>query len=178
MKKSRYFALLVVLALATGGKNAFASDGGETRIVSPFALVSLYARHHVMAWFDGHDEYESVEAFDYGDGKIRAILTKRDNTQIDVFNYAGFEPPVDTSGRTWYSGTVSFALAQNGRDAELNVEMPDGKNLTLAFFAQSPPDPQYGFRERKPIILYDITSRGAVSYLELARELMGRGANG
>lgn len=30
----------------------------------------------------------------------------------------------------------------------------------------------------KPIILYDITSRGAVSYLELARELMDRCANG
>ncbi len=30
----------------------------------------------------------------------------------------------------------------------------------------------------KPIILYDITSRGAVSYLELARELMERCANG
>src|SRR5262249_16725925 len=58
--------------------------------VQPFDIVFRYEDRHVIAFFDGHPEYEAVEAFlaeRTGQGPlIRAILTRHDKTQVDLLN--------------------------------------------------------------------------------------------
>lgn len=58
-------------------------------IVQPFILRFRRDDFHVMAFFEGHPDYEAVEAMirKRGDDfSIRAILTRHDQTQIDHVN--------------------------------------------------------------------------------------------
>lgn len=58
-------------------------------IVQPFILRFRRDDLHVMAFFEGHPDYEAVEAMirNRGDDfSIRAILTRHDQTQIDHVN--------------------------------------------------------------------------------------------
>jgi len=129
-------ALCAVATVSASAEKPAASE----RIIVPFELVGMSAEHHVIAWFGGHPDFGCVEALDYGNGRARAILTRHDGSQIDVFGYEGADT---SSGREWYSGTVCFAVAPNGRDAQLSVTMPDGKALELDYVGQDKPDPHF-----------------------------------
>ncbi len=69
-------------------------------------------------------------------------------------------------GRNNLSRQVAEEIRTHFGSQAFNTVVPRNVRLSEA--------PSHG----KPIILYDITSRGAVSYLELARELMEKSANG
>jgi hypothetical protein len=135
MEKRSLVALAFTLAFHIGNAAA------DARILVPFELVGIQAEYHVMAWFTGHPDYESVEAFVYGDGQIRAILTRHGGSQIDAFNY---DDPDLSSGREWYATDITFALARNGKDARLEMGMPNGKRLVLSFAGQGKPNPRHG----------------------------------
>ncbi|MCR6475857.1 hypothetical protein NU688_06795 [Variovorax sp. ZS18.2.2] len=59
-------------------------------IVQPFDLRFASDELHVIAYFQGHPEYEAVEAMIHRKGSaqtlVRAILTRHDQTQIDHVN--------------------------------------------------------------------------------------------
>jgi len=116
--------------------------------VIPFEIVAIHADYHIIAWFKGHPDYECVEAFvsgsdriRAGSARIRAILTRHDQSQIDVFNYEGADAAPE---RDSYAGHIEFSLEADKRDANLTMEMPDGKTLVLSYVAQTAPDPAYG----------------------------------
>ncbi len=112
-----------------------------SRVLVPFELVGTRAQRHLIAWFSGHPDWESVEAFDYGGGKIRAILTRRGGSQIDAFNYA--HPDV-SSGRDWYASGIALTIVNGGKDARLEMTTPDGKSLVLSFVGEGKPNTRYG----------------------------------
>jgi hypothetical protein len=151
MHKKISFRLASIAAIAsiagvvslTAPAAAYAEHAAETPVVLPFSFVSMNAKYHIIAWFEGHPEFEAVEAFVYGENRIRAILTRHDGSQIDVFSGTPDQSPV-TAGREWYEGKCSFQLAKNGRDAELSVAMSGGNELTLCYFGQGKPDPKHG----------------------------------
>jgi len=64
------------------------------------------------------------------------------------------------------SNQVEAEVRRHFKDTVFKTIIPRNVRLSEA--------PSYG----KPILLYDITSKGAQSYLALARELMGRGGRG
>jgi hypothetical protein len=135
--KRAFAALLTLAVIAYQG--AYGLEDYATLIV-PFDLVGLRAEYHVIAWFNGHPDYETVEAFVYAEGRARAILTRPDGSQIDIFNY----PEADiTSGREWRAGSVEFALAANRRDATLRLTLPDGKVLALDYVGQGALSPAH-----------------------------------
>lgn len=109
--------------------------------VLPFEVISVHADYHVIAWFAGHPDYECVEAFVEGPERIRAILTRHDQTQIDIFNYPGADAAPERDSR---AGKIEFALTRDRLGAKLTLEMPDGKTLVLSYVAQTAPDPAYG----------------------------------
>lgn len=117
--------------------------GAESRVVIPFDMVGMYAEHHVIAWFSGHSEFEAVEAFVYGKGHVRAILTRHDGSQIDAFNYSPSAGMDESPNREQYSTKISFDLAKNGRDARLELAMPDGKPLVLSYVGQGKPNARH-----------------------------------
>lgn len=142
MKKSIILTLACAALSGAAVDTAVASEpAAPARLIVPFELVGIRADYHVMAWFTGHPDYESVEAFDYGEGRIRAILTRHGGAQIDALNY---DDPDLSSGRAWYATDIAFALARNGNDARLEMGMPDGKRLVLAFAGQGKPNPRHG----------------------------------
>lgn len=59
-------------------------------LVNPIPLQYVDDDRHVIAFFSGHPQFECVEAMfsPRGDGTFstRAILTRRDQTQIDFVN--------------------------------------------------------------------------------------------
>jgi|GEM_PF-1616057 len=117
---------------------------GEARVIQPLYIHASIAEHHVIAWFDGHDTYEAVEAFVYSKDRIRAILTRHDNSQIDAWYFATGETPEIVSRRDHYDSPISFKMSSNGKDAELSMKTPEGEDLYLSFVGQDKPDPQYG----------------------------------
>ncbi len=142
MKLTVPFASLIAI-LACVPPGFAAPTGAESRIVVPFDMVGMYAEHHVIAWFSGHAEFESVEAFVYENGHIRAILTRHDGSQIDAFNYSPSAGMNESSGRERYPAKISFELAKNGRDARLELAMPDGKPLALSYVGQGKPNAKH-----------------------------------
>ena len=57
-------------------------------LVNPFNLLYEKSDIHVMLYFTGHPEYESIEAMicDKNTNDIRVIITRHDQTQIDYMN--------------------------------------------------------------------------------------------
>lgn len=117
---------------------------GESRVIQPIFVHASIAEHHVIAWFDGNEKYEAVEAFVYSKDRIRAILTRHDNSQIDAWSFPAGETPETVSAREHYECSISFTMAANGKDAELRMKTPEGEDLFLSYVGQDTPDPEYG----------------------------------
>ena len=98
MRISILVACAALCAVATVSASAEKPAASE-RIIVPFELVGMSAEHHVIAWFGGHPDFGCVEAFDYGNDRARAILTRHDGSQIDVFGYEGADSAYDESAQ-------------------------------------------------------------------------------
>lgn len=138
---NRITPLALVLACAGVFASYAETVATGSRVIVPFELVGTRAQYHVIAWFSGHPEYESVEAFVCGNGKIRAILTRHGGAQIDAFNY---ERPDVTSGRDWYASAIAFDRSKDGKKARLEMRTPDGKALVLSYTGAGKPSAQHG----------------------------------
>ncbi len=118
----------------------------------PFTVYSYRADYHLIAFFDGHDTYESVEAFIFdgprgesGDREFRAILTRHDNTQVDYLSpgiMASFRR--DPGNRNTFETKGTFEYSKNKKDARLQFFLEDGNEISLIYLGQQRPDGQYG----------------------------------
>lgn len=92
----------------------------EVLILFPFQLITYTAEYHIIAFFDGHDTYESLEAFIFPEDDtgrpIRAILTKHDNTQVDFINRENMDSPI----RECISSEITFEYHNHGKAAVLS----------------------------------------------------------
>ena len=134
------------LAGADAAGNSTAAKGlpVDGRVIQPIFVHASIAEHHVIAWFDGHEKYEAVEAFVYSKDRIRAILTRHDNSQIDAWGFPDGETPETVSAREHYESKITFKMAPNGKNAELSMKTPEGEDLFLSYVGQDKPDPEYG----------------------------------
>ncbi|HOE09409.1 MAG TPA: hypothetical protein PLV89_11140 [Treponemataceae bacterium] len=115
----------------------------QSSFIQPVNIVSNYAEYHIIAWFEGHEKYECVEAFVYSQEKIRVIFTRHDQSQIDIWN-----GPVPVSAafskRESREGSAYFRLDSNGRDAQLKTISPEGEEVMLIYVGQAEPSSEYG----------------------------------
>ena len=100
-------------------------------IIQPFALRFRRDDLHVMAFFEGHPEYEAVEAMVElradGANAIRAIVTRHDQSQIDYVN--------DDALLANFRGTDRACCR---RKIELKIEQTDaGRRVRLEFLSQA-----------------------------------------
>jgi hypothetical protein len=112
--------------------------------IQPFDLHCLRDDLHVMAFFDGHPDYESVEAMishTPRGPRTRAIITRHDQTQVDHLD--------DPSGH----GTIHSSRAGVRTSIEVHLEpmralvrfrSVKGEAVTLQVVAAAPPSAARG----------------------------------
>jgi hypothetical protein len=119
-------------------------------LVNPIPLQYVDDDRHVIAFFSGHPQFECVEAVfsPRGDGTFstRAILTRRDQTQIDFVN--------DTASLTSELGLERTMVLRNigvtldEREGlpvtEVQFESHENELVVLRVACGSPPDPSRG----------------------------------
>jgi hypothetical protein len=119
-------------------------------VLQPFALRFRRDDLHVMAFFEGHPEYEAVEAmirFRAGSGySIRAIITRHDQSQIDHIN--------DDALLAAYRGThrercrreieLEMESLMAGRRARLEFLSFAGERVVLDVVTTGQPDVERG----------------------------------
>jgi len=120
--------------------------------VQPLDIDFRYEDRHVIAFFDGHPEYEAVEAFlaerTGRDPLIRAILTRHDKTQIDLLNdetVLGARRAANPS-REAYFATITFSvtLAGGNPHAVLKFVSHRGETFALDVLGTTPALPVFG----------------------------------
>jgi hypothetical protein len=135
--------------LVCGWAIAVAPVSAQTAMAfNPFTMVSDRADLHLMAYFDGHPEYEAVEAYVYQTGHprgkpaIRAIVTRHGGAQEDYVNGQG----TGTHGvqRERHPVDIILRQAANGSDWFLGFSLADGQECAFVYVAANPPDPSYG----------------------------------
>lgn len=123
-----------------------------TYVLSPFKAIGSLADYHVIAFFEGHDSYESVEAFIYKDKDenytFRAIMTDRENGQVDyvttkeLYNVRkNSEIDIDRDVR-YTKG--EFYLDKNNKDYILQFEIDEHTTITLVYIGTGIPDSTWG----------------------------------
>ena len=122
----------------------YPSEGGPAFI--PFFPVAYTARYHIIAFFEGHQDYESLEAFVFssrgpsGDPLCRAILTRHDKTQIDFVNFSSRANP----RRENYQTEIRFEYRDDGTAAMLSLVDHRDNALALVYVADHPVSAAYG----------------------------------
>jgi hypothetical protein len=116
--------------------------------IQPFLLRFRREDLHIMAFFDGHPDYEAVEAMiKYRDGEspsIRAILTRHDQTQIDHVN----DEALVAEGRSVVRQTCHRAISlgtdalPGKRHARLEFVSHAGEPIVLDITTTGEPDPK------------------------------------
>jgi hypothetical protein len=103
-----------------------------------------------MAFFDGHPDYEAVEAMiQYrGDGStsIRAILTRHDQTQVDHVNHKVLLAEAIGIDRPTYYRAIGFIVDAplNRRHARLDFVSHAGEQIVLDITTVGQPDRKQG----------------------------------
>jgi len=108
-------------------------------ILQPFPIRFDYYDRHVMLFFENHPEYESIEAMikedENGKTNIRAIITLRDQTQVDHISSpsalkianAGTE-----NGRTYYT-PIRYKFRRKFGKANILLEFKSYKGEDIYF---------------------------------------------
>ncbi len=140
------------LIVATNTLAVYQKDSAAQNIILPFYPVSYCAEKHIMAFFKGDPDYESVEAFIFGkkleNGKpyIMAIMTYHDKHQEDYINDTNVlhyihgsrkERPLFVSGMDWES-------KPNNQDQRLKFKLKDGRDIELVYLSDYGVSAQYG----------------------------------
>ena len=120
--------------------------------IMPIQVLAYRAEHHLIAFFDGHDEFESVEAFVFteeihpGEPEIRAILTRHDNSQIDYVNDPGWNADSDRYRKTAACHQTRFEFTNNeGRTVFLRFTRPEtGEEISVRYVGNGVPEGKYG----------------------------------
>ncbi|MDA3850034.1 MAG: hypothetical protein PF447_02050 [Spirochaetaceae bacterium] len=109
-------------------------------VICPFLPLSSTAEYHIMAYFKGHEIYESIEAFvfngetEQGDSPIRATLTRHDKSQVDYFNF-DINPATEDDRQRWYNSSIHFVYEDNGLGGLLEFTDNSGNDFSLVYKA-------------------------------------------
>ena len=115
-------------------------------VLQPFPLRFRRDDLHVMAFFEGHPEYEAVEAmirFQAGSGySIRAIITRHDQSQIDHINDAALLAALRGTDRERCRREIDLATESlaTGRRARLAFLSFAGERVVLDVVTTGQPD--------------------------------------
>jgi hypothetical protein len=115
-------------------------------VISPFNLLAYTSTYHIIGFFDGHPQFECIEAFIFqkklpsGQPSIRAILTKHDKTQIDFVN----EKELLRSEREVYFSQIYFDYTTKDNSASLRFTSNDGVEVFFSYKSAYSPSAQYG----------------------------------
>ena len=119
-------------------------------VIQPFLLRFRREDLHIMVFFDGHPDYEAVEAMiqyrsDAGPS-IRAILTRHDQTQIDHVNEAALVAEARGADRQTCRRSISLSLDRPAgrRRARLEFISHADEPIVLDLTTVGEPDPGRG----------------------------------
>jgi hypothetical protein len=119
-------------------------------ILQPFPLRFRQDDLHVMAFFEGHREYEAVEAMirvQAGGGYcIRAIITRHDQSQVDHVNDDALLADFHGTERELCRREIDFEMLSSGdgRRARLAFLSQAGERVVLDVMTAGAPDPKRG----------------------------------
>jgi hypothetical protein len=119
-------------------------------LVNPIPFQYVDDDRHVIAFFSGHPEFECVEAMfsarSDGTFSTRAILTRRDQTQIDFVSDAALLTSELGLERTRLLRDMEVTLDERGDlpVAEVQFESHEGERVVLRVACASAPDPSRG----------------------------------
>ena len=117
-------------------------------IVQPFPLRFRHDDLHVMAFFEGHPEYEAVEAMIQlragSTYSIRAILTRHDQSQVDHVNDDALVADFRGTERELCRREIDFETGSSGqgRRARLAFLSWAGERIVLDIVTVGQPDPK------------------------------------
>lgn len=144
--------------LATAGKPAGVGHPAEVGhpatasafLPQPFSLHYERYDYHVMLTFEGHPEYEAVEAFirETPELEIRAVVTRHDQSQTDYFNTEDFTVPGNGSGvereRMYAPMTYERGGTKKAPSVSLSFTTKTGEAVAFFLEATSAPMKKYG----------------------------------
>lgn len=119
-------------------------------VLQPFPLRFRRDDLHVMAFFEGHPDYEAVEAMIQfradGGTCIRAIITRHDQSQIDHVNDDARLAAYHGTARECCRRDIDLDLATSGaaRRARLEFLSQAGERVVLEVVTAGPPDVKRG----------------------------------
>lgn len=122
-------------------------------IITPFNSLGSLASYHVIAFFEGHDKYECVEAFIYkdeqsGEYSFRAIMTDHDNQQVDYVTTEELykvrkNSKLDIDREVKYT-EGNFILDKNGIDYILQFKIDEDNEIKIVYIGRDKPDSTWG----------------------------------
>jgi hypothetical protein len=120
--------------------------------VQPLDITFRYEDEHVIAFFDGHPEYEAVEAFVSDRAGhaplIRAILTRHDKTQVDHLNdaaaLAAYRVANPLREAVFADITYANVPVATGPHTLLDFVSFRGERIVFELFATSPASARFG----------------------------------
>jgi hypothetical protein len=119
-------------------------------VVQPFPLRFRRDDLHVMAFFRGHPEYEAVEAMiqlhPEGRNSIRAIITRHDQTQIDLVNDDDLLAAHRGSDRECHRRPIHLMMESlaEGRRARLEFLSQADESIVLDVVSAGQPEDKRG----------------------------------
>lgn len=151
----RIFYLLVTVTLfhcvlisePTYKKELEYKKGSNNELVVPFMAFSYEADYHVILYFEGHEKYESVEAFVFdvdSEYIFRAVLTDLNNNQVDYVNsekLLGLRNNGQTKvDRKSIFTKGNFNISENKKDCQLNFDIDENNHVDLHYIGKNIPD--------------------------------------
>lgn len=115
-------------------------------IIQPFDLRYFTDDRHIMLFFEGHQNYEAVEAMikflPNGIFEIRAILTRHDQTQIDHVNSERLLKASESSKRETYLRTIELnsAVINGMQSIQLSFRSGTGESIEMLVVCASAPE--------------------------------------
>lgn len=109
------------------------------KLVQPFKALAYKADYHVMAYFDGHETYESVEAFIFLKDEgydFKAIMTKHDQSQTDYISSEHLKikgKNGTTINRESRSTKGKFNLLNEGKDYTFSFFLEDNREVSIYY---------------------------------------------
>jgi hypothetical protein len=141
-------------------------------MLTVFDVDFRYEDRHVIAFLDGHPDWEAVEAFVADragrEPLVRAILTRHDKTQVDLLNDQSVRAA--NPSREAYFAEIAFSVTtETGNPhAILRFVSHRGEDVALELFATTPAlapfggltDPQGHAPDVLPILFRDASAVG------------------
>lgn len=120
------------------------------KLILPFKGLAYKADYHVMAYFNGHDVYESVEAFIFikDDGyEFKAIMTDHNNRQVDYISSDALKIKGDKGTKITRKSkktTGEFKLSKNGKDYTFSFKLEDNSKISIYYKGFTKPNVKNG----------------------------------